>query len=52
MYKIVDYGSYCAISTWTKIRNGEVVAKASTYEEAQIKLKIYEQEKQVASVCN
>jgi hypothetical protein len=43
MYKIVDYGMYVAISTWTNIE-GEVVATAKSMEEAKIKLEIYEQD--------
>jgi hypothetical protein len=51
MYKIVDYGNYCAISTWTKV-SGKIITTAKTMEEAKIKLDIYEQEKRVSAVCD
>ena len=43
MYKVVDYGTYYAISTWTKV-DGVVLASFKTIEEAKDFLKTVEVE--------
>ena len=35
-YKIVDYGSFMAISTWVDTSPGVVVGRAATMEEAEV----------------